>query len=218
MKKVWMLLLTIALLEGSECHLLSVNPRIYYLADFLSKEECDYIIKLAGPYLQRSRVFSRESDAYGVESQGRTSRGMFLYQKMLTPKVAEIEKRISKVMGIPRENGEPMQVVHYKEGEEYQYHYDTFDTAMPGSESIYLQGGQRTATFLIYLNNVEEGGETHFYCPDIKVHPKRGDVVIFFPSFKDGTPDSATLHAGLPVIRGEKWIMTRWFRQGAYKN
>jgi prolyl 4-hydroxylase len=75
------------------------------------------------------------------------------------------------------------------------------------------QKGQRLATFITYLSEVEEGGETIFPKIDLKVKPHKGDGLLFYNLHSDGTVDELALHGGLPVIKGEKWIVTKWIRE-----
>lgn len=107
--------------------------------------------------------------------------------------------------------GESLQVLHYSVGE-YLPHFDYFDPALPGSQPVLAQGGQRIMTFIVYLNTVEAGGETLFPALDLKVQPKQGRVVMF-DNVSNGKIDPLSLHASAPVLVGEKWAMTRWIRE-----
>lgn len=63
------------------------------------------------------------------------------------------------------------------------------------------------ALVFLYLNDVEEGGGTHFSSLGITVQPKVGRAVIW-PSVLDHNPDAKdhrTNHEALPVIRGVKY-------------
>ena len=149
-----------------------------------------------------------------VEHSARTSSGMF-FSRGQNQLIAAIEERIANVTGIPVENGEGMQVLRYQVGQEYRPHYDQFDLTNPGSTSHISRGGQRIATLLIYLNTPEAGGETVFPNANVSVSAIQGNVLLFrYPNPAD-TP--LTLHGGNPVIKGEKWVATKWMRVGEFK-
>jgi prolyl 4-hydroxylase len=185
---------------------LSSEPRIYMLENFLSDEECDHLIAHARPHLKRSVVVSEHTE---VVSGGRTSLGMFFYRKA-DPVITGIEERIAELMLLPIENGEGLQVLNYGVGAEYRPHHDYFDRETPGGIACLKRGGQRIATLIMYLANTEEGGETIFPIAEIKVKPVKGNAVLFYNCTPDGQEDPQTLHGGAPVIRGEKWIATKW--------
>jgi prolyl 4-hydroxylase len=129
------------------------------------------------------------------------------------PVVANIERRISEITGYPIENGEGIQILRYEEGQEYRPHFDYFD---PNSPAVSDQlNNNRVCTFLMYLNTPEEGGETIFPDAGLSVRAKQGSAVQF--SYQTPSPDTKTLHAGTPVIKGEKWVATKWIRRKEYK-
>lgn len=144
--------------------------------------------------------------------------------------VRDIEKRIADFTFIPVEHGEGLQVLHYEVGQKYEPHYDYFK-----DEFNTKNGGQRIATVLMYLSDVEEGGETVF--PSAKgnftavpwwdelsecgkkglsVKPKMGDALLFWSMHPDASLDPSSLHGGCPVIRGDKWSSTKWMRVNKY--
>jgi prolyl 4-hydroxylase len=113
------------------------------------------------------------------------------------------------------ENGEGLQILHYRPGAEYKPHYDYFDPNEPGTPTILKRGGQRVATLVMYLSEPEKGGGTIFPDVHLEVAPKRGNAVFF--SYTRAHPSTRTLHGGTPVIAGEKWIATKWLREGEFK-
>src|SRR5690606_22182215 len=125
----------------------------------------------------------------------------------------EIEKRISKVTLMSEENGENLHIIHYDVGGEFKPHHDYFNLLTSGGVVNFRRGGQRVASFLMYLNTPQEGGETIFPKINITVKPKKGDALLFFDCCPDGRTDPLTFHGGLPVLKGEKWLATKWFRQ-----
>ena len=119
-------------------------------------------------------------------------------------------------MQCPERNGEGIQILNYTPGAEYSAHYDFFAYDVKGSLKHLATGGQRVATLIMYLNEVEQGGETAFPELGMRVVPKKGSAVYFEYCNSLGQLDKHTLHAGLPVIKGEKWIATKWMRQQIY--
>lgn len=196
--------------------LLNSSPKILYIHNFLSEKECDHLISLARSELSRSTVVDNSSTGNKVDNS-RTSRGMFLTKYPNDPIIKKIEKRISSLTKIPQENGETIQVLDYKKGQEYKPHHDYFEADNVGGAACLKRGGQRVATFIMYLNTPEEGGETLFPLLYLNVKPIKRNALLFYNSSLEGDVDPFTLHGGAPVIKGEKWIATKWLRQHIFK-
>jgi prolyl 4-hydroxylase len=129
--------------------------------------------------------------------------------------VQRLEARIARLVNWPEENGEGLQVLHYRPGAEYKPHYDYFDPNEPGTPTILRRGGQRVATLVMYLGEPEKGGGTTFPDVNLEVAPKRGHGVFF--SYDRPHPVTRTLHGGAPVLAGEKWIATKWLRERRFE-
>jgi prolyl 4-hydroxylase len=185
------------------------RPALRVLDGLLTGEECDELIALATPRLARALTV----DAAGKQQidHRRTSVGMFFKLGEL-PLVARLEQRIAELLDIPVSHGEGLQILHYLPGQEYQPHYDWFDPGQPGYATITARGGQRIASVVMYLNTPEAGGGTAFPQVGLTVTALRGSAVYF--AYEGG--DTSSLHAGLPVLRGEKWIATKWLRERPY--
>lgn len=185
------------------------RPLVRVLDGLVSPTECDALIALARPRLARALTV----DAEGGQQvdRRRTNAGMF-FKPGEFPLVAQIEDRIAELVGLPASHGEGLQVLHYESGQEYQPHYDWFDPAQAGYETITARGGQRIATIVMYLNTPAAGGGTAFPKAGLTVTALRGTAVYF--AYEGG--DESSLHAGLPVTRGEKWIATKWLRERPY--
>jgi prolyl 4-hydroxylase len=143
----------------------------------------------------------------------RTSNGMF-YARSENELVARIERRLAQLTRWPLDNGEGLQILHYRPGAEYKPHYDYFEPSEPGTPTILKRGGQRVATIIMYLHEPAKGGGTVFPDVNLEVAPKRGHAVFF--SYNRAHPASKSLHGGAPVIEGEKWIATKWLREGKF--
>lgn len=192
--------------------LLMNAPRVVVLGGFLSDEECDALIAGARPRMARSLTVENQTGGEAVNAD-RTSNGMF-YRRGETELIAQIEARIARLLHWPIENGEGLQVLNYQIGAEYKPHYDYFDPAQPGTATILKRGGQRVGTLVMYLNNPERGGGTTFPDVGLEVCPKKGNAVFF--SYDRPHPATQTLHGGAPVLAGEKWVATKWLREGEF--
>jgi len=190
-----------------------VNPRVVVFGGLLSDDECDALIALAKPRLARSLTVATKTGGEEVNDD-RTSSGMF-FQRGENELVQRIEARIARLVNWPEENGEGLQILHYRPGAEYKPHYDYFDPAEPGTPTILRRGGQRVATLVMYLGEPEKGGGTTFPDVNLEVAPKRGHGVFF--SYDRPHPATRTLHGGAPVLAGEKWIATKWLREGRFE-
>lgn len=185
-------------------------PSILLTSSFLTEDECSTLIELARPRLERSMVIS-PVDGASVVHGARSSEGASL------PRGAApaIEARLAALTGSPVEHGEGLQILRYLPGEEYRAHVDYFSDAA-GDRLQLARGGQRVATVLLYLNDVEAGGHTAFPEASLSVAPVKGSALLFRYLDASNRPDPRSLHAGLPVERGEKWVAAWWVRQGRY--
>ncbi len=189
------------------------QPRIVVFGNLLSPEECDALIAEAAPRMARSLTVATQTGGEEINDD-RTSDGMF-FQRGQSPLIQRIEERIARLLNWPIENGEGLQVLHYRPGAEYKPHYDYFDPGEPGTPSILQRGGQRVATLVIYLNNPVKGGGTTFPDVPLEIAPRQGNAVFF--SYERPDPSTRTLHGGASVTEGEKWIATKWLREREFK-
>ena len=190
-----------------------VNPRIVVFGSLLSDQECEELIALARPRLARSLTVATKTGGEEINDD-RTSNGMF-FQRGESDVVRRLEARLARLLNWPEENGEGLQILHYRPGAEYKPHYDYFDPVEPGTPTILKRGGQRVATIVMYLAEPEKGGGTTFPDVNLVVAPKRGNAVFF--SYDRPHPVTRTLHGGAPVLAGEKWIATKWLRERRFE-
>lgn len=193
----------------------SSSPMVVVIDNFLHNKECKQLIKHADTELLDSKVVNPD-DGKSVQHQGRTSSSTS-YQRGETPLVKKIEDRISALLNWPVKNGEGLQILKYKKGGEYRPHFDFFDPKLESSANIVKKGGQRVGTFLMYLSDVEAGGGTAFPNVGFEIRPKAGMALYFANTKMTGQIDEQTLHAGLPVTSGVKYLATKWLRQEAYE-
>jgi len=191
------------------------SSQIYEFPNMLSDSECDKIIELSRDKVKRSTVIgeSKHNDI----SEVRTSENTFL-SNSVDPLMKSIDDRIQNIVGINPENYEDLQVVHYDPGTFYKAHWDACDPNKdPRCSEDYKKGGFRFATFLLYLNDDMEGGETDFPLIGKKIKPEKGKGVLFF-NLEDDLSKRRELskHAGLPPTKGEKWMCNKWIRLGKF--
>ncbi len=181
------------------------GAEIYVVADFLSEPECRHLIAMIDSAAQPSRIFDPENqELYRTSYSGDVDRNDNF--------VRMIERRICDLMGLDESWGETVQGQRYHPGQEFKGHYDWFDTSAVYWPPEKERGGQRCWTAMAYLNDVEEGGETAFHELHFAIPPQRGTLLLWNNACPDGTPNTFTLHAGTPVVRGVKYIITKWFR------
>ena len=204
-------------IDGHDVRILSQHsePEVVVFENVLSDTECDLLIDLARPRLAPSKTVNPGSATNYIFSESRTSEsGSFVRGE--NEFLRTIEKRLAVLMNLPVDHGEGMQILHYAVGAQYEPHHDYFDPESV-SGSIFLQKtGQRMATLIMYLNDVDDGGETVFPKIDYAVKPRKGCAVYFSYCDAAGKLDYLTLHGGAPVKSGEKWIATKWVRQRAW--
>jgi prolyl 4-hydroxylase len=189
------------------------RPDVILLSEVLSAEECRELIDMARPKMAQSTVVDR-AKVDGVVHHARTSTGTF-FDLCENELVARIDKRLAALVDWPVSHGEGLQILRYQVGGQYRPHFDYFPWSDAASPAHLAQGGQRIGTVIIYLNDVEDGGETVFPEVGLSIVPRRGAAVYFGYCNSRGQVDPLTLHGGAAVRRGEKWIATKWLRQSA---
>jgi len=185
-------------------------PRVMTFERFLSPSVCNWIIERAKPSLQSARVIHAQEGGRKVHSI-RTNTGMG-FSLIDTDLVMQLtQARIAAAIGQPMAFQEPTNILHYEPGQEYKPHYDFVDPGVAHFQQELMTVGQRTVTFLIYLNEDYEGGATTFPRLDWSFRGKTGDALAFW-NLTDGNPDARTLHAGTPTTNGIKWLFSKWVR------
>ena len=189
------------------------NPRVVVFGNLLGAEECEGLIEAARARLARSRTVETKTGGEMLNAD-RTSDGMF-FERGENELVARLEARIAKLLNWPLDHGEGLQILRYSPGAQYRPHYDYFDPKEPGTPTILRRGGQRVGTLVMYLQEPEAGGATTFPDIGLEVAPVRGTGVFF--SYDRPDPATRTLHGGAPVLAGEKWVATKWLREGVFR-
>lgn len=179
---------------------------LFIVKHFLDEATCAALIER----IDASRRPSDIADDIGI-ANFRTSETCDLDPR--DPVAAGVDRRICELLGLPLGNGEPLQGQRYAPGQEFKPHTDTFN---PGGYDHLVhtaEGGQRTWTAMIYLNQPEDGGATRFKNIGKTVQPQTGKLLAWNNLLPDGSPNNATLHQGMKVRRGAKYVLTKWFRE-----
>jgi ribosomal protein L16 Arg81 hydroxylase len=179
--------------------------QLYTLDHFLSDEECDALIHIINTNLRPSTVTTY------IEGF-RTSYSSDLAPLKL-PLVEAIDKKISNALGIQLSYSEGIQAQKYSVGQEFKPHTDYFEPHTKEYEEHASKRGNRTWTFMIYLNRTPKGGGTRFTHIDKTFYPQKGTAVIWNSLHRDGRVNVDTMHWGMPIEEGEKYIITKWFRE-----
>ena len=181
--------------------------QLYTFDDFLSSEECDSVAAIAARHLRPSTITVEGDDKYY-----RTSRTCDL-SLLNSPVVAALDLKIATTLGIRPEYSEGIQAQRYDVGEQFKKHTDYFEPGTDEYVQFAAERGNRTWTFMVYLNDDMQGGGTRFWEIDRTFQPKKGLAVLWNNLMLDGTPNYGTLHSGEPVLAGHKLIITKWFRE-----
>lgn len=182
------------------------KAEIFAIGDFLDADECARLIAMIDRVAKPSELFDQEAYAAGF----RTS-----YSGNFDPDdsfVKSVSRRIDDLLGVNPKTGETIQGQRYLPGQQFKPHNDWFYTTEEYWQLERKRGGQRSWTAMAFLNEVEEGGETHFTEVGVKIEPKPGVLLVWNNALPDGTPNENTMHAGTPVVRGSKYVITRWYR------
>jgi len=188
---------------------ISEAPRVWSIPGFASAATCNRLIRRARGKLRPAKMYNRQTKKESYLSGRNNSDCMFDIADSGVILLL-LRVRISLVVCLPTFNMEPPQVLHYAPGQELKAHFDfVLEEDESGTRS------ERAATFLLALNDEFEGGETEFFKTGLRVRGKQGDG-LFFANVRDGRPDRDSLHAGRPVISGEKWLFSQWIRNAPY--
>lgn len=178
------------------------HNNIYIIDDFLSQDDCKRLLNLVDGNYQASSVVRFNGD-----KNFRNSATFFFKE------TTDIDFKIANILGVSLNNSEYCQIHHYKKDQQFKLHNDFFTYE---DKKELNHGGQRTWTFIIFLNDVEDGGETYFPHFDKKIKPKQGRALFWNNLNSNHEPNEKMLHAGLPVINGNKYILTKFFRTKNY--
>jgi hypothetical protein len=193
---------------------LSDRPRLRALPGFASEAECRWIIGRADAKLTPASIWDEASGEAKVDPV-RDNDALELRLAEMDVVTTVLRARISAAVRQPEPIFEVPQIMHYSPGQEFRPHFDALDPDHAGHRADLARRGQRMGTFLVYLNEDFEGGETEFPRADLSYRGRTGDALFFANVTPDGRPDPLSLHAGRSPVRGEKWILSQWIRDRA---
>lgn len=185
------------------------QAELWLIPDFFDAVDCGRLMKLIDDVARPSPIY----DADDLPDFRTSYSGDF---DPRDPFVRQIEGRIDRLLNIDPTYGETVQGQRYREGQEFKAHEDWFPVGSRHWERERKRGGQRSFTAMAYLNRVEAGGTTAFPRLAIAVDPRPGMLLVWNNADADGNPNPWTLHAGTPVERGTKYVITKWYRCGRW--
>jgi prolyl 4-hydroxylase len=199
-----------AWLKVPEGRILSAAPRIATVTGYLSAPMCDWLIRLAKPYLKPAEIFDIESGRVRYDDT-RDNDAAVLEADRIDTVAGFVRSRIAALANVPVTALEPTQILHYNVGQQFGAHVDFLEVD-PAHAADMKERGQRALTVLVYLNDDYEDGETAF--PDVGFNFKggKGDALIFWNLLENGEPDWRTRHIGTAPTRGVKWLLSQWIR------
>jgi hypothetical protein len=192
---------------------LNSDPAVTLFDEVLNIVDCAYLIFVSRPHMRRADVVDPDSRKDGMVSDVRTSMSTYLPFSLVDIISRHVELKIIGASGANLMLSEPMSILHYAPGQYYRPHVDYFDPKLTVSKELLEDGGQRTASAITYLAAPSVGGGTSFPRLDLSVSPSAGSTLWFRNCFEDMRVDDRSLHAGDPVEAGDKWVVTKWFRE-----
>lgn len=200
------------LIEAPEADLLTDRAQIGACRGFAPPGFSEWLIDRAKDRLVPASMYQAE----GAQAV-RTARDFAFGPQQRDLVLAIIQERAAHLTQVPVEFHEPPNVISYEPGQEFSLHTDFLDPRAPEYHDDLQRKGQRIATIVTYLNEDFDGAETWFPDAGVKFRGNTGDAVVFSNVRPDGMPDFNTKHAGLPPIRGRKWVLSQWMRNKPFQ-
>lgn len=194
--------------------ILSTDPFVGLFDNYVSDLEIEHILA-AGAKLLAPALVTGPND--GVLSPGRTGRNCWI-QHRHDEVIAALCERLANLAGLPLQNAESLQLIHYDKAQEYAPHFDGWDAETDDGKRCLSRGGQRLVTCLLYMNDVPSGGGTNFPKLPLEVQARKGSLLLFHNCVLGSTVrHPKSLHGGMPVHEGEKWACNLWFRESIFR-
>lgn len=183
--------------------------QLYEIKNFLPDAHCERLIEMADQNLRPSTVANPTDDSITTEYRTSTTSD---FNCFTDPLFLALDRRITHILGLNPFLGETMQAQKYEIGQYYKEHWDFFNPVTQEYKTYCEWMGQRTWTAMIYLNDVEEGGETYFKHLKLRIKPEKGTLIAWNNLYRNGLPNFKTLHEACPPVSGPKYVITKWFR------
>jgi prolyl 4-hydroxylase len=191
---------------------LCASPRVRVIEGFASPAECRWAVDASRARMGRATIYDIETGEMVEDPVRDNSAAPLLFEDMDVV-IEVLRTRISVATHVPVPVFEPAQILRYEVGQQFRPHHDYLDANSAGFRDHLAGFGQRIATFLIYLNDEFEGGETDFPAVKVRWRGRTGDAIFWANLDPSGNPDPNTIHAGLPPTSGEKWVFSQWIRE-----
>jgi hypothetical protein len=198
-------------MQVPDAELLRESPRVQVFRQFLPATACDWLIEQARNGLSRATIYDKRTGGHTADGR-RTNSQCDLGVENSGILTFVLRARIGAITGRPELAMEIPKVLHYQPGETFAEHYDYLTPDEPAFAQELAMRGQRAQTFLVYLNDGFEGGETAFPELGLTFKGEKGDALLFSNLDESGAIDPRTRHAGLPPTSGEKWLFSQWIR------
>lgn len=193
-----------------ETRIVNERPRVQMSEGFLEAKLCEWLIRRAGPLQEASLVYDPVTGRASRDDVRSNTCATFELLTLDLPTLL-VRERIANTLGVPIENFERTSVFRYQPGQEFASHVD-YLTPSPQLDAEIADMGQRPMTFLVYLNDAFEAGETHFLDIDKKFRGGVGEALFWRNVDESGAPDLMTTHAGAAPASGEKWLLSQFIR------
>jgi prolyl 4-hydroxylase len=192
-------------------------PLVRHYVAFVNDRACRWLIARARHGLRRALIYSGTA-AGDMAHEMRTNSSTVLHLGNMDLVNVVIQHRIAAACGVPVDNLEGPTVLHYAVGEQITDHTDFINPRTTNYAEEIATRGERCYTFLCYLNDNYDGGETNFPLLHVRHKARCGDGLLFANALPSGSPDLRAVHAGLPSTRGEKWVLSQFVRSRAVFN
>ena len=197
----------------SKFELISTDPLIFTISNFINNNECDHLIKISKDQYKKAEIYKdpNEDNEHGRIKDKELRNNSVTWLKHNKDNITmNISNKISKILNIPIQNAEPIQMLKYNNGQKFDKHFDSY------SMDDYRFQNQRLYTVLAYLNN-PDGGETRFDNLNKTIKPEKGKIVVFANCVnKSRVRHNDSMHTALPVKSGEKYAFNLWFHEDEY--
>ena len=193
---------------------ISKSPKVCVIDGFATSAECDWLIQRGRHNLKRAMVYRKDATGHAaVDTRTNSEADFTVVNTDLV--LCLVRDRIAAAIGVATSFFEMAKLLHYEPGQQFSLHADFLEPNTSALAQEVRQHGQRVMTFLTYLNDDYEGGETDFPGIGLRYKGRRGDALLFANVDESGAPDYKTVHAGLPPTSGVKWLLSQWVRDRA---
>jgi hypothetical protein len=186
-----------------------LHEKVVRVKDLVPQPVCAWLVGRADGRLQRALVYDSVDRQTQVHQMRTNTMALYDYASLDVVQFL-VQARMSLACGYPMQHFELPMILHYDVGQQITPHFDFIDAKAADYAQQISELGQRMITFLLYLNDAYEGGETTFPELGIVHRGVAGEGLFFINAHPDLSPDRRMLHTGSPPTAGEKWIVTQF--------